>query len=91
MTLREAFEQAEIAWHDDPNDDSRNAMLEAKVAWLELEAARYRWLRDVSQPGICAFYLSVGMAFKDVRFSRETVDTAIDAQIAAQAAPWSVG
>lgn len=39
MTLREAFEQAEIAWHDDPNDDSRNAMLEAKVAWLEAQVA----------------------------------------------------
>lgn len=45
------------------------------------DAARYRWLRDHSEPGICAFYLSVGMAFKDVRFKPGTVDAAVDAQI----------
>lgn len=48
------------------------------------DAARYRWLRDKSEPGIfCTFYLSVGQAFKNVKFARETVDEAIDAQIAA--------
>ncbi|HXU93211.1 MAG TPA: hypothetical protein VFP33_06090, partial [Gallionella sp.] len=50
------------------------------------DAARYRWLRDHSEPGICAFYLSVGQAFKNVKFARETVDDAIDAQIAAMSA-----
>lgn len=52
----------------------------------EKQAARYRWLRDKSEPGICAFYLSVGQAFKDVKFAKETVDDAIDAQIAAMSA-----
>jgi hypothetical protein len=47
------------------------------------DAARYRWLRDLSEPGICAFYLSVGHAFKGVRFAKETVDAAIDAQLVA--------
>jgi hypothetical protein len=46
-----------------------------------VDAERYRWLRDVSEPGICAFYLSVGMAFKGVKFARETVDAALDEQI----------
>lgn len=48
------------------------------------EAARYRWLRDKSEPGICAFYLSVGKAFHEVKFKAQTVDEAIDAQILAQ-------
>lgn len=48
------------------------------------DAVRYRWLRDKSEPGICAFYMSVGQAFKDVKFARETVDEAIDAARAAQ-------
>jgi hypothetical protein len=47
------------------------------------DAARYRWLRDFSNPGICAFYLSVGKAFDGVKFNQDTVDAAIDAQIAA--------
>lgn len=45
---------------------------------------RYRWLRDKSEPGICAFYMSVGQAFKGVKFARETVDESIDAARAAQ-------
>ena len=45
------------------------------------DAARYRWLRDRSRPGLCAFYLDVGQAFKGVRFEARTVDEAIDAQI----------
>lgn len=52
----------------------------------ERDAARYRWLRDLSEPGICSFYLSVGKAFEGVKFTRATVDDAIDAQIAAMAA-----
>ena len=48
------------------------------------DAVRYRWLRDKSEPGICAFYMSVGQAFKGVKFARETVDEAIDAARAAQ-------
>jgi hypothetical protein len=50
-----------------------------------LDVRRYRWLRDHSEPGICAFYLSVGKAFDGVRFTQKTVDEAIDAQIAALA------
>jgi hypothetical protein len=46
------------------------------------EAVRYRWLRDLSEPGICVFYLSVGQAFKGVKFSPKTVDATIDAAIA---------
>lgn len=46
------------------------------------DAVRYRWLRDYSNPGVCAFYLSVGKAFDGVKFARATVDEAIDAQIA---------
>jgi hypothetical protein len=48
------------------------------------DAARYRWLRDKSEPGICAFYMSVGQAFKGVKFARDTVDEAIDAARATQ-------
>ena len=48
------------------------------------DAVRYRWLRDKSEPGICAFYMSVGQAFKGVKFARETADEAIDAAHAAQ-------
>lgn len=47
------------------------------------DAERYRWLRDKSEPGICAFYLSVGKAFDGVKFTQATVDAAIDAQITA--------
>jgi hypothetical protein len=55
----------------------------AEVERLRAEAERYRWLRDKSEPGICAFYLSVGQAFMGVKFARETVDEAIDAAIGA--------
>jgi len=48
------------------------------------DAVRYRWLRDTSEPGICAFYMSVGQAFKGVTFAQEMVDEAIDAARAAQ-------
>jgi hypothetical protein len=54
----------------------------AEVERLRVEAERYRWLRDKSEPGICTFYLSVGQAFKGVKFAPETVDEAIDAAIA---------
>ena len=48
------------------------------------DAVRYRWLRNKSEPGICAFYMSVGQAVKGVKFARETVDVAIYAALAAQ-------
>lgn len=64
-----------------PPDGSSVSLLE-QFRRMAQDAARYRWLRDKSEPGICAFYLSVGQAFKDVRFAPETVDQAIDAQIA---------
>ena len=50
---------------------------------MQRNAARYQWLRDHSQPGICTFYLSVGNGLHGVKFNRATVDEAIDAQIAA--------
>jgi len=65
----------------DPPDGGSVSVLE-QFRRMSQDAARYRWLRDKSEPGICAFYLSVGQAFKDVRFAPETVDQAIDAQIA---------
>lgn len=55
---------------------------EAEQRRETLDAARYHWLRDLSEPGICSFYMSVGSAFKNVKFARETVDEAIDAAIA---------
>lgn len=48
------------------------------------DAVRYRWLRDKGEPGICALYMSVGQAFKGVKFAWETVDEAIDPARAAQ-------
>lgn len=64
----------------DPPDGGSVTVLE-QFRRMAQDAARYRWLCDKSEPGICAFYLSVGQAFKDVRFAPETVDQAIDAQI----------
>jgi hypothetical protein len=64
----------------DPPDGGSVSVLEQFRRMAE-DAARYRWLRDKSEPGICAFYMSVGQAFKDVKFKRETVDQAIDAQM----------
>lgn len=45
---------------------------------LEAEAARYRWLRDVSVPPH-NFYLSVPVEFHGVRYTPAEVDAAIDA------------
>lgn len=41
----------------------------------------YAFAKAISEPAICAFYLSVGKAFDGVKFARETVDAAIDEQI----------
>lgn len=65
-------------------DGSLNTARAALLAHMEggrADAERYRWLRDYSTPAIFAFYLSVGKAFDGVKFARETVDEAIDAQI----------
>lgn len=76
--------------HDDDLEDrydwARWAFFQGRLAQSddERDAARYRWLRDKSEPGICAFYLSVGKAFEGVKFKRETVDEAIDAQMPAE-------
>lgn len=56
-----------------------------------LDAERYRWLRDKSEPGLCAFYLSVGMALHGVKFAPETVDSFIDAAMKDGAATSMVG
>ena len=74
--------QCEIAWLSWVEAKREASTESAKPLTGEAkDAARYRWLRDKSEPGICAFYLSVGSAFKGVKFARETVDEAIDAQI----------
>jgi hypothetical protein len=70
---------------------SSKAALLAHLEGGTRDAARYRWLRDISTPAICAFYLSVGKAFEGVKFSRETVDEAIDAQIDASRAASGAG
>lgn len=44
------------------------------------DAARYRWLRDVSVPPH-NFYLSVPDEFKDDRYTPQQVDAAIDAAL----------
>lgn len=46
------------------------------------DAARYRWLRDVSVPPH-NFYMSVPEEFKDVKYSKADVDREIDKAIAA--------
>jgi hypothetical protein len=69
------------ATYMDPPDGGSVSVLE-QFRRMAQDAARYRWLRDKSEPGICTFYMSVGQAFKDVRFAPETVDQTIDAQIA---------
>lgn len=56
----------------------------ATSAEVERDAARYRWLRDHSEPGACAFYLSVGMALHGVRFEPKTVDNFIDSAMTAK-------
>jgi hypothetical protein len=57
---------------------AENAALRQSIAQVEKDARKYHWLRDKSEPGICAFYLSVGEAFHKIRFKPETVDDAID-------------
>lgn len=90
----EALRQAIAAGYVKPGRDELATLalageidrLRAELAALRADAARYRWLRDYSEPALCAFYLSVGKAFDGVRFTRETVDAAISDQIAAMAA-----
>lgn len=47
------------------------------------DAARYRWLRDVSVPPH-NFYISVPVEFHGVRYTPAEVDAGIDAAIASQ-------
>lgn len=56
----------------------------AKAGELEEDSQRYRWLRDESEPGACAFYLSAGMALHGVKFQPETVDNFIDSAMSHQ-------
>lgn len=49
-------------------------------AALEADAARYRWLRDVSVPPH-NFYLSVPNEFAGIRYQAHEVDAYIDAAI----------
>ncbi|MFJ2455416.1 hypothetical protein ACIOWK_27390 [Pseudomonas protegens] len=48
------------------------------IAGLRKDAERYRWLRDSSE-SIHQFYLSTPIWFTSVKFSKENVDSTIDA------------
>lgn len=52
--------------------------LKAENAALRKDAERYRWLRDTSE-SIHQFYLSTPIWFTGVKFSKENVDSTIDA------------
>ncbi|MGQ2942954.1 MAG: hypothetical protein ACT6Q7_03015 [Blastomonas fulva] len=54
------------------------------------DAARYRWLRDVSTPPH-NFYISVPDEFADERYKPQDVDAYIDAAIAALGGSGSTG
>lgn len=51
-----------------------------------LDAARYRWLRDLSVPPH-NFYIAVPIEFKDERYTARQVDAAIDAALGAASSP----
>lgn len=55
-----------------------NADLKAECEALRKNAERYEWLRDSSQ-SINQFYLSTPIWFTGVKFSKENVDSTIDA------------
>lgn len=61
-------------------------LLYATVPADTQDAARYRWLRDISVPPH-NFYLSVPVEFDGVRYTRQEVDAGIDAAIAASRPP----
>lgn len=89
-----AIVEASATWYERAVQERvRRVKAEAHTAQPQAEpadakdASRYRWLRDHSQPGICTFYLSVGNGLHGVKFTRDTVDEAIDAQIATPTAP----
>ncbi len=52
--------------------------LKAENEALRKDAGRYRWLRDSSE-SIHQFYLSTPIWFTSVKFSKENVDSTIDA------------
>lgn len=61
--------------------DMWNRREDARIAELEADAARYRWLRDHSQ-SFHTFYLSVPIWMAGVSVNQEKVDRSIDAVIA---------
>jgi hypothetical protein len=71
--------------YDAISDDLSRVMQEKEQ--YKKDAQRYVWLRDNSEPGICAFYLSVGKAFHNIRFTSEQIDDAIDSAINNRALP----
>lgn len=60
---------------------ARLAADKARIAELEKDAARYRWLRDKSQ-SFHSFYLSVPAWMANVSINQDRVDQSIDAAIA---------
>ena len=72
-----------LARHPDPSrTDAESALkLQAdRIAELEKDAARYRWLRDRSVPPH-NFYISVPVEFEGVRYTPAEVDAGIDTAI----------
>lgn len=61
-----------------PNWTEREILLIAESLALRKDAERYRWLRDSSE-SIHQFYLSTPIWFTGVKFSKENVDSTIDA------------
>lgn len=59
--------------------------LEAECEGLRLDAGRYRWLRDSSE-SFHAFYISTPIWFTGVKFSKENVDSSIDAAMSKEPA-----
>lgn len=84
LARREAqqAEQAAIEARNRAGVEIRRPLLE-RIRDLEQDAARYRWLRDVSVPPH-NFYISVPDEFAGVRYEPPEVDAYIDAAMASQ-------
>ena len=64
----------------------RGESLHEHVEALRKDAERYRWLRDSSE-SIHQFYLSTPIWFTGVKFSKENVDSTIDAAMREEPQP----
>lgn len=73
-------------WKADSSLEKWFPITDENMKALEKDAARYRWLRDVSTPPH-NFYLSVPIEFDGVRYTPHEVDAAIDAALSTSTAP----